>query len=166
MDFADDWDVVFALTGDDARVAPDARVEVDRHRPLVPGVVRLFGPERFELPAFFGFLRERRFLLVLVERRLADQRASFHASVFLRGREHRGAGRFHHRTGIEVGGLGCAQRVGVESDPVGDAPDVAPAVPQREHHGALGLAGDDRHGKRERLATNGDGDEIFVDDPQ
>src|SRR5207237_10625827 len=36
LDLADDRHVVLALAGDHARVAPDARVQVDRHPPLRP----------------------------------------------------------------------------------------------------------------------------------
>ena len=46
LDLADDRDVVLALAGDHARVAPDARVEVDGHAPLVPLLVGVLLPER------------------------------------------------------------------------------------------------------------------------
>ena len=45
LDLADDRHVVLALAGDHARVAPDARVQVDRHPPLVPLIVGMLLPE-------------------------------------------------------------------------------------------------------------------------
>ena len=45
LDLADDRHVVLALAGDHARVAPDARVQVDRHPPLVALIVGVLLPE-------------------------------------------------------------------------------------------------------------------------
>ena len=45
LGLADDRHVVLALAGDHARVAPDARVQVDRHPPLVTLIVGMLLPE-------------------------------------------------------------------------------------------------------------------------
>ena len=45
LGLADDRHVVLALARDHARVAADARVQVDRHPPLVPLIVRVLFPQ-------------------------------------------------------------------------------------------------------------------------
>ena len=108
LDLADDRHIVLALAGDHARVAPDARVQVDRHPPLGPLIVGMllpegevrrllfedamraggfisFGPHGLRRPAAIrtlGWLRSgSRLRSKRGQRRLAHDRAPFHAAI-------------------------------------------------------------------------------------
>src|SRR5918995_2135968 len=83
--FADDRNVVFGLARDDARIASVARVQIDRHAPLVPAgfflLVGEYGPERWQL--VLVFFQRRDFLA----RYGAYEIAPFHQMVILHARE-------------------------------------------------------------------------------
>ena len=100
LGLADDRHVVLALTGDHARVAPDACVQVDRHPPLVPLIVGMLLPEREvrRLAAMRAFCcsppqpacppkPRRRFRSKRGQGRLAHDGTPLHAAVLLGRRE-------------------------------------------------------------------------------
>src|SRR2546425_691067 len=108
--------VVLRLAADDARVAADAGIDIDRHAPLVAFVLEV-GVQRDRLRRrFVAFVNRLRVVHVLVSRDRAHHAAAFHQVVILRARE-----------GILLAGVddldagpvpqrvGRANRVGVEA---------------------------------------------------
>ena len=112
--FADDGNVVLRLARDDARVAAVARVEIDRHAPLVAaGFFLLVGEHRPQ---------RRQFVLVFLQRcelstwHGAHEIAPFHQVVVLHARERkRVAGQSDLRAGPEPECIRRSQRPGVET---------------------------------------------------
>jgi hypothetical protein len=82
---AHDRNVVLGLARHRARIAADARVQIDSHAPLVAlrVVVIPEDRERLRLP----FSGEVRLLSIAIERRLAHEGTAFHRVVFLRARK-------------------------------------------------------------------------------
>ena len=76
---ADDRHVVFRLAGDDAGLAADAGVQIDRHRPGVARVA-VAGIKRFLVSVL---LEKMRVLLIFGERALMDQIAPGNAVMSL-----------------------------------------------------------------------------------
>jgi len=138
LELADDGNVVFRLTGDHARTATDAGVEVDDHAPcgtigLIIGRVELrIDVTRLVMLITFvvavrrvgvdaDFLDEGRIAVELIERGFADETAAFHRVVLLRD----GEGIFfidslYLHTGDKTGRRGGAQVVDVETGAFGD----------------------------------------------
>ena len=83
----DHRDVVFGLAADDARVAADAGIDVDRHAPLV-AFVREFGVQR-DRPRrrLIVFMHHLRIADVLVTCHGAHDVPAFHQVVILRAGE-------------------------------------------------------------------------------
>src|SRR6185437_16384375 len=78
---SNDRHVVFRLTGDDASLAADARIEVDRHR---PGAVRILEGLIQRLFALFWYDLSG-VAVELIENRLANEIAPKHAILVLGG---------------------------------------------------------------------------------
>src|SRR5208337_1026676 len=72
--FADYGDVVFRLAGDDAVIASDTGIQVDRHAPGVSFLRIIEGLVERELSRRLAFFREVRLFLVLLEAALLHQR--------------------------------------------------------------------------------------------
>ena len=79
----DDRNIVFGLAGNDARVAADARAQIDRHPPRVAGIL-IFGVERSIGVNFVLVpMRKIRFLSILVQRSRPHQIPATHIVVEL-----------------------------------------------------------------------------------
>src|SRR6185436_13606302 len=130
---ADHRDVVLGLAPDDAGVAADAGVDVDRHAPLV-ALVRVLGNERQRARrGLVAFMHDLRIALELLTRDRANHPTAFHEVVVLRARQGIAiAGLRDFEAAIEPERLGCPQRPGVESRPGPDLPATRPAVPQMD----------------------------------
>src|SRR5712692_8990398 len=72
--FADHRDVILRLAGDDAVVAPDTGVHVDRHTPRVWLIFVIEARKQTQLGNRFLFRRKARVLLVFLQRSLTHQR--------------------------------------------------------------------------------------------
>ena len=97
FELADDRHVVLGHAGDDARVAARARVEVDRHAPLVTLAVVLLVPEGQRAQRGRVELGEVRPLLVVGQRRLVRDGPALGRAVLLRlGEEVRVAAGLRH----------------------------------------------------------------------
>ena len=84
--FADDRDVIFRLTGEDAGIAADARIKVNRHSPFVAVVFkrRIHRSVVFVVLAFFARFD---FRLQIINLENAQQVAPFHIEMSLSRRD-------------------------------------------------------------------------------
>ena len=149
---ADDRDVVLGDARDDAGATAGARREVDRHAPLVAGVL-VVRVERERLRKRVGHVRDdRRLVRVLRERDHARRMPAFHGVVILGRREQIPiAGLDDLEAGAEPGRVRRAQPIGVER--LGflargaDASGHAAAVTEKHGDRLIGLArhDEDRH---------------------
>src|SRR5207245_10033140 len=91
LQFADDRDVVLSLTGNHARAATSAHVEIDSHSPLLRGVHRRMAVERWHYRLRFvhaaAFFYELIVLAIFVEGCFAHDTAAFDAPMLLRARK-------------------------------------------------------------------------------
>ncbi len=150
---ADDRDVVLRLAADDAGVAADAGVDVDRHSPLVAFVLEL------------GIQRDRprrRFVLLVHRLRIPDELVAcdrtneippLHQVVILRARERIcRADRHDLEAAAEIHRVRRAERVGVEASALRDAAGARSPVPEVHGNRIVGMADDDESGAANRAA--------------
>src|SRR5579862_8177369 len=158
----DHGDVVLRLAGDDAGVAADAAVQIDRHAPRI-AVVFISGINRKVLGLFFfGQLGKVRVLAELVHRRDADEIAREGVLAFLffgvafdvdrvlllHRRETVLLVRlFDSQAGGDPGRRSVAQQVAVESGTGADLAGTAAAVAQVHGHGIIRVARHDEHAR-------------------
>ncbi|OQB90183.1 MAG: hypothetical protein BWX84_02028 [Verrucomicrobia bacterium ADurb.Bin118] len=147
--FADDGDVVLALTGDHARRTPHAGVQINGHPPLVMRLLFLFlqwvrikRPHPARRLVYVQALGKPGIFLKLLQIGFAHNRASLHGPVIL------GAGkrvcfprRSHRRADREVRRLPGTQRIRIESHPIAHPPRAFASVTQREAERIIRHAG-------------------------
>src|SRR5581483_8317192 len=112
---ADDGDVVFRLAGHHAGVAADARIEVNRHAPLRPGLEFQHRLVKVGLGRnLYPFGSEVRFLSELIQGAFAHDFAPFHAPVVLRHTQRIPApGLLHCYAHAEFGRVRSPQQVSI-----------------------------------------------------
>ena len=144
--FADDWNVVLALTRDDACAATHAAAQINRHAPLVMSLllgfierVRIQRLRPFASCAFrtrrhrrVHLFRKIRMRLELFQVRLAHNRATFHAPVRLRAGDRILVTThfFQRRTTDDVASLAAVKWIGVETCAHADAAHFFATVTQ------------------------------------
>ena len=178
---ADDGDVVFALTSHHAGRAADARLQIDDHSPLmnlrgrlrilIVGVlvnilgtllgvapVGLFleGNVAREMRLEIHVLGELGARLVLLEMRLANNRATFHEAVFLGHRQAMLAENPLHLAGREMTRSGLEEAVGIEAYSATHATHNSASVTQRQRDGSIGQTRLDPDRTFDTVTTHGD----------
>ena len=136
---ADDRHVVLALAGQHARGTSDTGIQVDGHAPLVQALffelVQRVRIKRTDDRRFLQVHRpgEPRVLLELLQVRLADDRASFHRAMVLRGGQlMRLACRRQFRAAGEMQRFGRPQTIGVVTGTASDATGLLTAITERQ----------------------------------
>ncbi len=146
--FADDRNIVFRLAGDDAVVASDAGIQVDRHAPRVRFLLvgKLLGLIEREIFRRLFFLREVRLFLVFLETALHHERAfadgSLHRLIALRAGELIDAADGSQlRSAREPRRLAGTQRIDVEPGIGADAAGAGASVAEKYGNRIIGMAG-------------------------
>ena len=169
--FADDWNVVFALAGDDAGRATNALAQIDGHAPLVlllvVEAVRVFfgfHPDLTlverdvfrDVAVHAGLLGEGHILVERVDRAFTVNRAAFHGVLALRERQFSNGGEHFdlgtaqdERTGLR------AQNVSVHTAITTDHADADLTVAQRQGDGVGHMAGSFDGGDFDRNIADG-----------
>src|SRR5688572_22483611 len=138
---ADDRNVVLALASDHTGLARNARIEVDRHPPLMNnGVIVLLALERIRINRrergwLFQVQRLRKpgMLLVLLEVRFTNDRAAFHVPMMLRaGNLRRLRGTRDFSTGDKIRSIAAAKCIPIYANAFADAPDFRATVAERQ----------------------------------
>src|SRR5215469_4144486 len=165
--FADHGDVVLRHAGDDAVVASDAGIQIDRHAPgigrlgiIVVGIEREFARRR----RLFG--REPGILAVLVERSIADDGAQIavgggHRLIALgRGELIAAAGLGNFAAGGNPQGIGGAQGIDIEAGARAGAARLAATITKMHGYGIIGMARLDPNGAIHLASVQFDGDDL------
>ena len=166
---ADDGDVVLGAAGDEAGIAADAGIQIDRETPLeIAGErgIRVDGNGLGEFAIHLG--GEVRLLPELLERPLAGDVAPLHVLVLLRAGKDvciLGQG-LHGDTGTVSERGGIAERVGVESDLLHHVGDAVAAVAEGDADRAVGMAGSDQGGGIDVSVAGGDPEPVAILDAE